>query len=224
MDNTLYNLVTFHNPLEIPFTIVYNNETVRTIPAGGTMQIVKMWADAGKIDLVNILMRRDKVSLLNRQERSKYEMKVILGEEGSLLSQTPTQNELANQLLEKASNPASNPTSWKFDPLTGRPLQAEQAMPHPEPTPEPPKITYTNPEIASVMGNVSSGSGSLPAQDMTTDEPAVIEDKSNATKEQVVAWMRATLPLDFDNPKVLEEIDSMSVEQLRKAHNYDNLA
>lgn len=229
MDNKLFDLVTFHNPLDVPFQIVYNKEIVRTIPAGGTMQIVSMWAMAGEIDLVNILMRRDKVSLLNKEARAQYRQKVILGVEGSLLGEQPSQNELANQLLQKAAeknSPASNTQAWKFDPLTGKPIESQQSTPQ-EPMPEmpKPKITYANPEVNAVMTGLSAqGTGALPAQDMTTDEAPVVLDKTNVSKEQVVAWIRATLPVNIDLPEVKTQIDAMTVEQLRKEYNYDALA
>lgn len=230
MDNRLFDLITFHNPLEIPFKITYNNEIVRTIPANTTVQMVRMWADAGKKDLVDILMRRDKVNLLNKEKRAEYEKQVILGEEGSLLGVAPTTNQLADQLLkqaENAKNPVNNQQLWKFDPLTGKPLQAEQVMPQPDPTPETisSKPVFTNPEVANVMSNISTGTGSLPAQDLTKEEEVVnIQPKEPETKEQLEQWIRANLPVNMDDATTKEKYNAMTLEEAIKEFKYRELA
>lgn len=225
MDNNLFRIVQFHNPDDEALTIIYNKEPVRTIQPGETVAIVKMWSDNGAKHLADRIMRKNGQNLLNKEDRAKVVATIILSEEGSLLGTQPSQNQLADQLINKATNPTANPNQWKFDPLTGKPLPAEPQPELPQPVPTP---THTNPEIAGVMAGVTTqqGTGSLPAQDLTREEaPPAPRDKSNDTKEQVLSWIVNNLPVNYNSdPETKSRLDAMDVDELKREFKYESLA
>lgn len=209
----------FHNPDDEPFQIRYDGQIVRTVPPNETIPLVLMWAQAGCKHLADKLLKKRKLSLLNKNERSKIEAGIILSVEGSLLGATPSQNELANQLLDKAQNPTPDKKVWKFDPLTGKPLEREEEV-----IPAP-KATYTNPGVANVMSGLTPKPNNAPAIDLSTpDEPPVEVDKSKATREQVLAWARKTLPINFNDPETVDKLESMDLAELKRQLNYEQLA
>jgi hypothetical protein len=226
MDSKLFDLITVFNPLDDPFPILYNKEIVRTIPPHSQLQMVRMWGEAGARDLCDLVMRKNKISILNKEKRAEFMAKIILSVEGSLLSTQPSQNELANQLLEtheKNLNPASNPNNWAFDPVTGKPLKGTESMI------EPPKSVAPvySPAVVEVMNGVSSARESnKPPIDMSPEEIVIPPEKKieDITKETILSWIVNNLPINYNDPETKARIDMMSKEELAKEFRYFELA
>lgn len=269
--NDSFDIVTLYNPSTTPFEVWYNSELHTVIQPGKAVQLVKMIAgdnDHGATKhLVDRMVRQQlgAAGKNNPAARSAWLAKIVINQQANSLPVLPTVYEQAKALNEELANkpvdmplpeaplPQIVPTppiansGWKFDPLTGKPIENKPTGISPDQvdtsrveiqtsqsaallgTLPGAVLPHPDPETNTLLDNLRSGGEErvLGEQIINEDEPKVEPVATwplEPTKEVLISYAEKVLLMNLSDDATRAQLEAQTPEQLKATLKYDPYA